>query len=67
MRLSLGLEDKTHQAASGRTDQSETLDVAENDGETAGDRWDDEEDWGSLEVELLEICERMILWMLLSF
>ncbi|XP_037531733.1 N-terminal kinase-like protein [Nematolebias whitei] len=42
-------EDKTHQAASGRTDQSETLDVAENDDETAGDRWDDEEDWGSLE------------------
>lgn len=49
-----GLEDKTHQAASSsRTDQSDTLEVAENDNETAGDRWDDEEDWGSLDVGLV--------------
>lgn len=42
-----GSEDKTHQA----TNQSETPEVTDNDDVTVGDRWDDEEDWGSLEVE----------------
>uniref|UniRef100_A0A668A8C1 N-terminal kinase-like protein n=1 Tax=Myripristis murdjan TaxID=586833 RepID=A0A668A8C1_9TELE len=39
----------THLAASSRANQSQTLEVADNDDEPIGDRWDDEEDWGSLE------------------
>ncbi|GLD70286.1 N-terminal kinase-like protein isoform X2 [Lates japonicus] len=50
-----GSEDKTpqaslsHHAASSRANQSQTLEVTDNDDEAVGDRWDDEEDWGSLE------------------
>ncbi|XP_041653261.1 N-terminal kinase-like protein [Cheilinus undulatus] len=50
-----GSEEKTpqastaHHAASSRANQSQTLEVKDNDEETPGDRWDDEEDWGSLE------------------
>nr|XP_046262977.1 N-terminal kinase-like protein [Scatophagus argus] len=50
-----GSEDKTpqpsltHQAASTRANQSQALDVTDNDDEPVGDRWDEEEDWGSLE------------------
>ena len=53
-----GSEDKapqaslTHHAASGHANQSQTVEVTDND-EPVGDRWDEEEDWGSLEVELL--------------
>ncbi|CAK6964574.1 N-terminal kinase-like protein [Scomber scombrus] len=48
-------EDKTpqdaldHQAESSRAIQSQTLEVTDNDEEPIGDRWDEEEDWGSLE------------------
>lgn len=51
-----GSEDKTpqasatHHAASSRANQSHTLEVKDNDEEAIGDRWDEEEDWGSLEV-----------------
>lgn len=51
-----GSEDKTqqdsltHHAASHRANQSQTLEVTDNDDEPIGDRWDEEEDWGSLEV-----------------
>lgn len=38
----------THHAASSRANQSHT--VTDNDDEPIGDRWDEEEDWGSLEV-----------------
>uniref|UniRef100_A0A3Q1GC18 N-terminal kinase-like protein n=1 Tax=Acanthochromis polyacanthus TaxID=80966 RepID=A0A3Q1GC18_9TELE len=50
-----GSEDKApqaslpHHAASSRANQSQTLEVTDNDDEPTGDRWDDEEDWGSLE------------------
>ncbi|KAM9357381.1 N-terminal kinase-like protein [Symphorus nematophorus] len=50
-----GSEDKTpqasltHHAASSRANQSQTLEVTDNDDEPIGDRWDEEEDWGSLE------------------
>ncbi|XP_073343018.1 N-terminal kinase-like protein isoform X2 [Pagrus major] len=50
-----GSEDKTpqasltHHAASSRANQSHTLEVKDNDEEAMGDRWDEEEDWGSLE------------------
>ncbi|KAM7389854.1 hypothetical protein PAMP_023804 [Pampus punctatissimus] len=50
-----GSEDKTqqasltHHAAASRANQSQTLEVTDNDEEPIGDRWDDEEDWGSLE------------------
>ncbi|KAM6924040.1 N-terminal kinase-like protein [Xenentodon cancila] len=50
-----GSEDRTQQAsltqhaASGRPKQSHTFEVTDNDEEPKGDRWDDEEDWGSLE------------------
>ncbi|XP_036932808.1 N-terminal kinase-like protein isoform X1 [Acanthopagrus latus] len=50
-----GSEDKTphasatHHAASSRANQSHTLEVKDNDEEAIGDRWDEEEDWGSLE------------------
>ncbi|XP_047441402.1 N-terminal kinase-like protein isoform X2 [Mugil cephalus] len=50
-----GSEDKTPQAslpqrpASSRAKQSLTLEATDNDDEPIGDRWDDEEDWGSLE------------------
>ncbi len=53
-----GSEDKTPQAslthhdASRRANQSQTLEVTDNDDEPIGDRWEEEEDWGSLEVEL---------------
>lgn len=49
-----GSEDKTpqasqtHHAASSCANPS--LEVMDNDEEPIGDRWDDEEDWGSLEV-----------------
>ncbi|XP_061581572.1 N-terminal kinase-like protein [Cololabis saira] len=39
----------THHAASSRSKQSHTLEVTDNDEEPNGDRWDEEEDWGSLE------------------
>eukprot|EP00064_Thunnus_orientalis_P009858 superscaffoldBa00001277_g9884 len=39
----------THHAASSRANQSQTPEVTDNDDEPIGDRWDDEEDWGSLE------------------
>lgn len=48
-------EDKTpqaslpHHAASSCANQSHTLEATNNDEEQVGDRWDDEEDWGSLE------------------
>uniref|UniRef100_A0A3Q1CQ21 N-terminal kinase-like protein n=1 Tax=Amphiprion ocellaris TaxID=80972 RepID=A0A3Q1CQ21_AMPOC len=51
-----GSEDKApqaslpHHAASSRANQSQTLGVTDNDDEPTGERWDDEEDWGSLEV-----------------
>ncbi|KAM3612400.1 uncharacterized protein V6R79_008043 [Siganus canaliculatus] len=50
-----GSEDKTpqasltHHAASSRANQSQTAEVTDNDDEPVGDRWDEEEDWGSLE------------------
>lgn len=40
----------SHHAASSRANQSQSLEVTDNDDEPIGDRWDDEEDWGSLEV-----------------
>ncbi|XP_072251685.1 N-terminal kinase-like protein [Leuresthes tenuis] len=49
-----GSEDKAPQASltphatSGHANQSQTVEVTDND-EPVGDRWDDEEDWGSLE------------------
>ncbi|CAI5652401.1 unnamed protein product [Oreochromis niloticus] len=39
----------THHGDSSRANQSQTLEVRDNDDEPVGDRWDDEEDWGSLE------------------
>ncbi|XP_026213914.1 N-terminal kinase-like protein [Anabas testudineus] len=39
----------THHSASSRANKSQTLEVTENDDEQVGERWDDEEDWGSLE------------------
>ncbi|XP_041846493.1 N-terminal kinase-like protein isoform X2 [Melanotaenia boesemani] len=39
----------THHAASKRANQSQTVEARDNDEEPIGDRWDDEEDWGSLE------------------
>ncbi|XP_037635694.1 N-terminal kinase-like protein [Sebastes umbrosus] len=50
-----GSEDKTPQApvtnhaASSRANQSKTHEVTGKNDEPIGDRWDDEEDWGSLE------------------
>lgn len=41
----------THHAASSRANQSQT-EVTDNEDEPIGDRWDEEEDWGSLEVGL---------------
>ncbi|XP_070693538.1 N-terminal kinase-like protein [Pempheris klunzingeri] len=38
----------THHAASSRANQSQTVEVTDNDDQPIGDRWD-EEDWGSLE------------------
>lgn len=49
-------EHKTPQATvtrhppSSRANQSQSLEVTDNDDEPIGDRWDEEEDWGSLEV-----------------
>lgn len=40
----------THHAASSRANKSQALEVTDNDDEPIGDRWDDEEDWGRLEV-----------------
>lgn len=40
----------SHHAASSRANQSQSLEVTDNADEPIGDRWDDEEDWGSLEV-----------------
>lgn len=51
-----GSEEKTpkastpHHAASSHAKQSPSLEVTDNDEEPVGDRWDDDEDWGSLEV-----------------
>lgn len=51
-----GSGDKTPQvsltphAASSRAKQSQPLEATDNDDEPIGDRWDDDEDWGSLEV-----------------
>uniref|UniRef100_UPI0037E8B5E8 N-terminal kinase-like protein n=1 Tax=Semicossyphus pulcher TaxID=241346 RepID=UPI0037E8B5E8 len=51
-----GSEDKTpqasetHHAASSRANESQTLEVTGNDEEPTGERWDEEEDWGSLEA-----------------
>lgn len=39
-----------HHTASSHAKQSPSLAVTDNDGEPVGDRWDDDEDWGSLEV-----------------
>ncbi|XP_029021923.1 N-terminal kinase-like protein [Betta splendens] len=39
----------SHHPASSRANQSQTHEVTENDDEAVGERWDDEEDWGSLE------------------
>lgn len=50
-----GSQDKPPQASLAQTptdslaSQSETNDVQENDNEPIGDRWDEDEDWGSLE------------------
>ncbi|KAM9849477.1 N-terminal kinase-like protein isoform 2-T2 [Aulostomus maculatus] len=41
--------DLTHHAATGGAELPQTLEVTNNNEEQAGDRWDDEEDWGSLE------------------
>lgn len=38
-----------HHAASSHANQSQTLEVTDNDDEPTGERWDDEEDWGRLE------------------
>lgn len=54
--LSTGSEEKTpqasvtHHAASSHTSQSQSADMTDNDEEPIGDRWDEDEDWGSLEV-----------------
>lgn len=40
----------THHAASSRANPSQPLEVTDNDDEPIGDRWDEDEDWGSLEV-----------------
>lgn len=42
----------THHAASSHTSQSQSADMTDNDDEPIGDRWDEDEDWGSLEVGL---------------
>lgn len=42
-------------AATSRVHQSPTLEVTGNDDEAIGDRWDDEEDWGSLEVGFIQL------------
>uniref|UniRef100_A0A8D3CB87 N-terminal kinase-like protein n=1 Tax=Scophthalmus maximus TaxID=52904 RepID=A0A8D3CB87_SCOMX len=39
----------SHPAASSLANQSQTLEVTDKDQEPIGDRWDEEEDWGSLE------------------
>ena len=39
-----------HRTASGAAEQSHTVEEMEKNTEAIGDRWDDEEDWGSLEV-----------------
>ncbi|XP_034545931.1 N-terminal kinase-like protein [Notolabrus celidotus] len=50
-----GSEDKTpqasvtHHTASSRANQSQTLEVTGNEDEPTGERWVEEEDWGSLE------------------
>lgn len=41
---------QSHIAASSRANQSQSLEVRDNNDEPVGDRWDEEEDWGSLEV-----------------
>lgn len=57
MISALGSEEQTpkasmphHHTASSHAKQSPSLAVTDNDGEPVGDRWDDDEDWGSLEV-----------------
>lgn len=51
-----GSEDKTPQAsltpraASSQANQSQSLRVTDNDDEPIGERWDEDEDWGRLEV-----------------
>lgn len=44
-----------HHTASSHAKQSPSLAVTDNDEEPIGDRWDDDEDWGSLEVGFIEI------------
>ncbi|KAM3866510.1 N-terminal kinase-like protein, partial [Diretmus argenteus] len=39
----------THHAASNRANQSQPLEATDNDAAPTAERWDDEEDWGSLE------------------
>lgn len=39
-----------HHTASSHAKQSLSLAVKDDDEEHVGDRWDDDEDWGSLEV-----------------
>lgn len=54
--LAKGSEEKTSPAAltrhatSNRADQSHSDDVTGNNDEQVGDRWEEDEDWGSLEV-----------------
>lgn len=43
----------THHPATSHANKSQTLELTENDEEPVGDRWDEEEDWGSLEVGFL--------------
>lgn len=42
-----------HHTASSHAKQSPSLAAADNDEEPVGDCWDDDEDWGSLEVGFL--------------
>lgn len=41
---------RTHHAASSPANQSQSVDERGKDDELIGDRWDEDEDWGSLEV-----------------
>lgn len=57
MISALGSEEQTpkasmphHHTASSHAKQPPSLAVTDNDEEPVGDRWDDDEDWGSLEV-----------------
>lgn len=57
MISALGSEEQTpkasmphHHTASSHAKQPPSLAVTDNDEEPVGERWDDDEDWGSLEV-----------------